>query len=356
MAYRFAQNVAKFQSTLPARGSDGWDADETRLYSEFQSTLPARGSDYLSRAKARARLISIHAPRKGERQQTKDNKDKDKDISIHAPRKGERQIPHGCRRAERRFQSTLPARGSDICRLKLAKLPSRFQSTLPARGSDRCRDLHPANPNNFNPRSPQGGATWCCGILIVPSGFQSTLPARGSDHRKKSIYFIERISIHAPRKGERLRRGCLSSISRWYFNPRSPQGGATYLSTDDPVLMPDFNPRSPQGGATRFACRCVLQHRHISIHAPRKGERPRLPKSMARAGHFNPRSPQGGATAEKCICMQHFREFAEYYPLRHGDARCIAPQDCIIQAFFGAKKRCFYVRLCFALKNKGVRG
>ena len=54
--------------------------------------------------------------------------------------------------------------------------------------------------------------------------------------------------------------------------------------------------------------------------------------------------------------MQHFREFAEYYPLRHGDARCIAPQDCIIQAFFGAKKRCFYVRLCFALKNKGVRG
>ena len=71
---------------------------------------------------------------------------------------------------------------------------------------------------------------------------------------------------------------------------------------------------------------------------------------------FNPRSPRGGATAEKCICMQHFREFTEYYPLRHGDACCIAPQDCIIQAFFGAKKRCFYVRLCFALKNKGVRG
>ena len=72
--------------------------------------------------------------------------------------------------------------------------------------------------------------------------------------------------------------------------------------------------------------------------------------------NFNPRSPRGGATAEKCICMQHFSEFAEYYPLRRGDARCIAPQDCIIQAFFGAKKRCFYVRLCFALKNKGVRG
>ena len=113
MAYRFAQNVAKFQSTLPARGSDGWDADETRLYSEFQSTLPARGSDYLSRAKARARLISIHAPRKGERQQTKDNKDKDKDISIHAPRKGERRKQAAGQHGRKKFQSTLPARGSD---------------------------------------------------------------------------------------------------------------------------------------------------------------------------------------------------------------------------------------------------
>ena len=94
----------------------------------------------------------------------------------------------------------------------------------------------------------------------------------------------------------------------------------------------------------------------ISIHAPHEGERPRRAGGTGGQMDFNPRSPRGGATAKKCIYMQHFREFAEYYPLRHGDARCIAPQDCIIQAFFGAKKRCFYVRLCFALKNKGVRG
>ena len=95
----------------------------------------------------------------------------------------------------------------------------------------------------------------------------------------------------------------------------------------------------------------------VSIHAPHEGERPgRSLSASSRGMGFNPRSPRGGATAEKCICMQHFREFTEYYPLRHGDACCIAPQDCIIQAFFGAKKRCFYVRLCFALKNKGVRG
>ena len=186
---------------------------------------------------------------------------------------------------------------------------------------------------DFNPRSPQGGATL--------------------QHR----YAILRraISIHAPRKGERRSsarpsksaalfqstlpaRGSDSSLPRRsfvfrYFNPRSPQGGATCAMPPSDAGHSYFNPRSPQGGATIIEL-----------------------QSEGKSSDFNPRSPQGGATAEKCICMQHFREFAEYYPLRHGDARCIAPQDCIIQAFFGAKKRCFYVRLCFALKNKGVRG
>ena len=147
-----------------------------------------------------------------------------------------------------------------------------------------------------------GCATW--------HEFQSTLPTRGSDRSAPSgIWRAGRISIHAPHEGERP-NGKRRDPAQHHFNPRSPRGGATY--------------------------RCK-QYQTMTLY-------------------FNPRSPRGGATAEKCICMQHFREFAEYYPLRHGDARCIAPQDCIIQAFFGAKKRCFYVRLCFALKNKGVRG
>ena len=136
---------------------------------------------------------------------------------------------------------------------------------------------------------------------------------------------------------------------------------------------------APHEGERQYRTGYPHSFRNISIHAPHEGERlhrgytasahggfqSTLPTRgsdfynsiwLSGASDFNPRSPRGGATAEKCICMQHFREFAEYYPLRHGDARCIAPQDCIIQAFFGAKKRCFYVRLCFALKNKGVRG
>ena len=163
-----------------------------------------------------------------------------------------------------------------------------------------------------------------------------------------------------------------------YFNPRSPRGGATNAAPQASGRAHYFNPRSPRGGATKQNIDRA-QAELISIHAPHEGERPlsgytlclrtafqstlptrgsdNMPHSLKNSSrNFNPRSPRGGATAEKCICMQHFSEFAEYYPLRHGDACCIAPQDCIIQAFFGAKKRCFYVRLCFALKNKGVRG
>ncbi len=189
-------------------------------------------------------------------------------------------------------------------------------------------------PPYFNPRSPQGGATFPPSFFTsAVAVFQSTLPARGSDFGAG---------------------GCLHG--RPLFQSTLPARGSDIALQFAKGARVYFNPRSPQGGATLPACR-RWGWRTISIHAPRKGERRdrRLFKPLPLL-HFNPRSPQGGATAEKCICMQHFREFAEYYPLRHGDARCIAPQDCIIQAFFGAKKRCFYVRLCFALKNKGVRG
>ena len=165
----------------------------------------------------------------------------------------------------------------------------------------------------------------------------------------------------------------------WGFNPRSPRGGATVACQSLFTQKICFNPRSPRGGATRISpcgqspCRAFQStlptrgsdaYRVFTAIAdvtfqstlPTRGSDTSSPRMYGLVRRFNPRSPRGGATAEKCICMQHFREFTEYYPLRHGDACCIAPQDCIIQAFFGAKKRCFYVRLCFALKNKGVRG
>ena len=279
------------------------------------------------------------------------------------------------------FQSTLPTRGSDVGACLCHWMENVFQSTLPTRGSDLSLTLTTFNTiRSFNPRSPRGGATLCyfmhfnysivsihaphegerlpkkqhhgrvyafqstlptrgsddCPSAISDStksfqstlptrgsddlvvraisdykAFQSTLPTRGSDETcRKVAAAVGRVSIHAPHEGER------QYILKFVIDY------STFQST------------LPTRGSDLLALFSLMRFEYVSIHAPHEGERP----------------------AEKCICMQHFREFTEYYPLRHGDACCIAPQDCIIQAFFGAKKRCFYVRLCFALKNKGVRG
>ena len=81
-------------------------------------------------------LISIHAPRKGERPPRALSAGLNFCISIHAPRKGER------------------------------------------RGGQSLRKLI---DTDFNPRSPQGGATVSLRATRSPRAFQSTLPARGSD-------------------------------------------------------------------------------------------------------------------------------------------------------------------------------
>ena len=180
--------------------------------------------------------------------------------------------------------------------------------------------------------------------------FQSTLPTRGSDIYRGCMVIMACVSIHAPHEGERP-RAITPAVAIKTFQSTLPtrgsdampdcvwRAGALFQSTlptrgsDKCQRCPygaalSFNPRSPRGGATMGDL-----------------------ADLTTEDSFNPRSPRGGATAEKCICMQHFREFAEYYPLRHGDARCIAPQDCIIQAFFGAKKRCFLCTLVLRTKE-----
>ena len=323
------------------------------------------------------------------------------------------------------FNPRSPRGGATIKFVKSSIVLILFQSTLPTRGSDFNFRSFFKPDYGFNPRSPRGGATFVLRRLLAADVVSIHAPHEGERRTARQIRLTgDVVSIHAPHEGERHRPAgqgnspCTVSIHAPHEGERHYRGGLdrplimvsihaphegerphsvasrVYMSQFQSTLPTRgsdqfiigkvrpkmrFNPRSPRGGAT-FACRCVLQHRHVSIHAPHEGERlahslqrlssksgfnPRSPRGGAtrvacgqlRTGWgFNPRSPRGGATAEKCICMQHFREFTEYYPLRHGDACCIAPQDCIIQAFFGAKKRCFYVRLCFALKNKGVRG
>ncbi len=209
-----------------------------------------------------------------------------------------------CIRADHRaayyFNPRSPQGGATHKRDYIAGQARGFQSTLPARGSDENVPGLLSSENDFNPRSPQGGATLqskklisvfakfqstlpargsdfnFCPVRTHYCEFQSTLPARGSDPRNLvySRYHIG-ISIHAPRKGERRTSAHGASAHNSNFNPRSPQGGATFIGVYLVKLL------------------------EISIHAPRKGERPQSVLFVNNFLHFNPRSPQGGATRLK---------------------------------------------------------
>ena len=172
-------------------------------------------------------------------------------ISIHAPREGERPASVCLLSSTALFQSTLPARGSDINLPAGVYANGGFQSTLPARGSDfyasnqrranvqisihapregerRGLDNTRATTGNFNPRSPRGGATARLRkIIMLPLKFQSTLPARGSDRGMPLAKAAGKISIHAPREGERPWVRIPGRKWPSDFNPRSPRGGAT---------------------------------------------------------------------------------------------------------------------------------
>ena len=154
-------------------------------------------------------------------------------------------------------------------------------------------------------------------------------------NRPKSI---QKISIHAPHEGERLKRHLLVSPPS-YFNPRSPRGGATRYSnpsniikrfqstlptrgSDVPIIniglkawkfqstLPtrgsdfagigstnyvalNFNPRSPRGGATP-SCKHCESNLSISIHAPHEGERRLRGANPTRARGISIHAPHEG--------------------------------------------------------------
>ena len=108
----------------------------------------------------------------------------DERISIHAPRKGERPASAYCVMCPPYFNPRSPQGGATFPPSFFTSAVAVFQSTLPARGSDF-------------------GAGGC---LHGRPLFQSTLPARGSDLSARWIVKGTQISIHAPRKGERLLR------------------------------------------------------------------------------------------------------------------------------------------------------
>ena len=196
---------------------------------------------------------------------------------------------------------------------------------------------------DFNPRSPRGGAT---STLVNPGmeidisihaphegerlnvsrdkaknwrAFQSTLPARGSDDASDLPYYSYHcISIHAPREGERRAVHIRHGGRHNHFNPRSPRGGATFGAGGALHCRPYFNPRSPRGGATRSHCydRAVW---HISIHAPREGERRSGRAALSIAAHISIHAPREGERRGHTATIELFGTFQSTLPARGSD-------------------------------------
>ena len=104
------------------------------------------------------------------------------------------------------------------------------------------------------------------------------------------------ISIHAPHEGERLIFFlCFSCV--FYFNPRSPRGGATLCHMSFQSAYKTFQSTLPTRGSDQNIYKVSYFLHQISIHAPHEGERPKYIYSFIFfTSNFNPRSPRGGAT------------------------------------------------------------
>ena len=108
------------------------------------------------------------------------------------------------------------------------------------------------------------------------------------------------ISIHAPRKGVRLYTRRAESNSRTYFNPRTPQGGATWARVDQRRLV-QISIHAPRKGVRLLAFSFAFLFLEFqSTHPARGCDRSKI-KIAEQHHNFNPRTPQGGATLYSAI-------------------------------------------------------
>ena len=121
----------------------------------------------------------------------------------------------------------------------------------PARGSDDCCKNNTKMSKNFNPRPPQGGATYRPTKKEKQGYISIHAPRKGERLSNQSFNVAgSNISIHAPRKGERRRRA-LTRCSVVGFQSMLPTRGSDYIIMTFIHTFGHFNPRSPRGGATR---------------------------------------------------------------------------------------------------------
>ena len=194
----------------------------------------------------------------------------------------------------------------------------------------------------FNPRSPQGGATPRTPAAADTSPhFNPRSPQGGATCALTHLHHTGRISIHAPRKGERLGRRefkpqrlafqstlpargsdplfFYSQSAHPHFNPRSPQGGATsaYL-LQVPTACP-FQSTLPARGSDPLSARWIVKGTQISIHAPRKGERPTLEIRSPSKVFISIHAPRKGERLNCEVCVVGGGAFQSTLPARGSD-------------------------------------
>ena len=233
----------------------------------FQSTLPVRGATRSLLTWKQRGCISIHAPRAGSDDDTKQEMER-AGISIHAPRAGSDSFFSSASRAFVNFNPRSPC-GERQPYLFSTLRAEHISIHAPRAGSDEGLQKRGQHQTYFNPRSPCGERRTTRRRFTAIKEFQSTLPVRGAtDTPYKDGSYRLTISIHAPRAGsdEGLQK---RGQHQTYFNPRSPCGERPFMCLP-PSRRRYFNPRSP----------C--------------GERPLVRDTVDRAGwYFNPRSPCG---------------------------------------------------------------
>ena len=164
-------------------GSDQNGTVFSDIESVFLSTLPAWGATSWVRGSRLTYVISIHAPRVGSDRCTC-RCTWHCSISIHAPRVGSDLTSIVSSTGTIDFYPRSP-RGERPTAPELYQSSCPFLSTLPAWGATRRRQ-------------PVGRG----------SSFLSTLPAWGATSRQEGGVVVLEISIHAPRVGSDLIKGC----------------------------------------------------------------------------------------------------------------------------------------------------
>ena len=200
-------------------------------------------------------------------------------ISIHAPRKGERRhTPASIHFQIPQFQSTLPARGSDPPACPIRRPHLRISIHAPRKG-ERHRGRYTA----------KGG---------------------------------QEISIHAPRKGERPNHD-VSLISPYKFQSTLPARGSDDKLNASITREQKFQSTLPARGSDYLYPRLVTTCPQISIHAPRKGERPNGAYDAIARDKFQSTLPARGSDIRPKIIYKIVVVFQSTLPARGSDVAVV---------------------------------